>query len=449
MGIIKRNFANNILSSGTFDATKLTGDIPAGNLSANAPAFDDNKVVNDLATLGLRVHTQNNLNASNTNSQFVDVFNDASGIDTTTNVSRNASEYVSSVSGTALPTGTVFYLKSDQANGSTTFTDSSSSNLAMVAQGNTQHSSTQAKFGSTSIYYDGTDDWIFGQEAATEFDFGTGEFRIECYINLPNGVNGEHRTIWCQGGYGRSADYAGTSIIVNTGGALALLSSTNQTGTSIGSWAVTLYTQDLTWTAGTWYHLCFTRGSDGTIRIFRDGTEQSYDNTTGQTGSTNLAEGDYYWRLNSSTDGASNTRGECYIDNLVIAKGTGSGITSNFTPVNSQYGQTFSATGDFTSTTITAPSSVSSMGAVITYQDNAGTNALNTDIVLQLSADNGSNYTTATLEALPDFSSGIKMAKVNDLAIGTPGTQLKYKISFANQSDGVKEARIRGVSLNY
>jgi hypothetical protein len=31
-------------------------------------------------------------------------------------------------------------------------------------------------------------------------------------------------------------------------------------------------------------------------------------------------------------------------------------------------------------TTITAPSSVSSMGAIITYQDNAGTNALNTDI---------------------------------------------------------------------
>ena len=87
------------------------------------------------------------------------------------------------------------------------------------------------------------------------------------------------------------------------------------------------------------------------------------------------------------------------------------------------------------------------MGAMITYQDNAGTNALNTDIVLQLSADNGSNFSTATLTAMPDFSSGIKMAKVNDLAV-TAGTQLKYKISFANQSNS-KNARIRGVSLNY
>ena len=62
-------------------------------------------------------------------------------------------------------------------------------------------------------------------------------------------------------------------------------------------------------------------------------------------------------------------------------------------------------------------SSTTKMGAVITYQDNAGTNALNTDIVLQLSADNGSNFSTATLTALPDFSSGIKMAKVNDLPV--------------------------------
>ena len=107
-----------------------------------------------------------------------------------------------------------------------------------------------------------------------------------------------------------------------------------------------------------------------------------------------------------------------------------------------------SATGSFEGVAITAPSSVSKMGAVLTYQDFQGTNALNTDIVLKLSADNGSNYSTATLTALPDFATGIKMAKVNDLSV-TAGTQLKYKIEFANQATGSKEARIRGVSLQY
>ena len=115
------------------------------------------------------------------------------------------------------------------------------------------------------------------------------------------------------------------------------------------------------------------------------------------------------------------------------------------------YGKTFTetlnATGSFEGNAITA-ASTSKMGAVITYQDNAGTNALNTDIILKLSADNGSNYSTATLTALPDFATGIKMAKVNDLSV-TAGTQLKYKIEFANQASGSKEARIRGVSLQY
>ena len=97
MGSITRNFANNILTAGKFDGTKLTGDIPQANLSANAPAFDDNKVVNDLATLGLRVHTQENLTKSNTNSQYVDTFQDATGYTNGANTTRNAGEFVSSV----------------------------------------------------------------------------------------------------------------------------------------------------------------------------------------------------------------------------------------------------------------------------------------------------------------------------------------------------------------
>ena len=89
------------------------------------------------------------------------------------------------------------------------------------------------------------------------------------------------------------------------------------------------------------------------------------------------------------------------------------------------------------------------MGAVITYTE-TGTNTLNTDIIMQLSSDGGSNFTTATLTALPDFATGIKMAKVNDLSLtGGTGTSLTYKISFANQANGVKIANIKGVSLQY
>ena len=97
-----RDLANLISGGFTADdipnlpASKITsGDIDAARLS-NATT-DTSDIVNDLSTLGLRVHTQENLNASNTNSASFDVFQDSSGITNLTNTNRNNLEYVSSV----------------------------------------------------------------------------------------------------------------------------------------------------------------------------------------------------------------------------------------------------------------------------------------------------------------------------------------------------------------
>ena len=109
---------------------------------------------------------------------------------------------------------------------------------------------------------------------------------------------------------------------------------------------------------------------------------------------------------------------------------------------------TANATGNFISNTITASSSTNKMGVVITYIDNAGTATLNTDLKVSLSANNGSNYTQVTLVAQSNFSTGVKMAKANDVTV-TAGTQLKYKVEFANQAAGSKETRVTGISLQY
>ena len=106
------------------------------------------------------------------------------------------------------------------------------------------------------------------------------------------------------------------------------------------------------------------------------------------------------------------------------------------------------ATGSYQSTTINAAATTSKMGVVVTYTDAAGTATLNTDLKVFLSADNGSNYTLVTLVAQPNFATGVKMAKANDVTISNTGTQLKYKVEFANQSAS-KETRVNGVSLQY
>src|SRR5210317_1123350 len=82
------------ITTGTFADARISNS----SVSQHATSFDDNKIVNDISTLALRQASDQNKSAYNTNSQSVDVFQDATGIDTTTNASRNASEYVSSSS---------------------------------------------------------------------------------------------------------------------------------------------------------------------------------------------------------------------------------------------------------------------------------------------------------------------------------------------------------------
>jgi len=111
---------------------------------------------------------------------------------------------------------------------------------------------------------------------------------------------------------------------------------------------------------------------------------------------------------------------------------------------------TWNATGSFTSTTITPQDSASksSLGLCLLYKNNAGTNTLNTDIIAKVSANNGSNYSTCVLASKGTFSTGINIAIAPAIAV-TAGTQLKYKIEFANQASGSKEGQVHGVALSY
>ena len=438
------NLAASKITSGTFADARIA----ASNVSQHATSFDDNKIVNDISTLAIRQASNENKGAYNTNSMFVDVFQDATGISNLTNSFRNSSEYVNTMDGVPEPTNTVFYLKGDQADQSTTFTDTKG-NFTLATSGTVQHRNNYAKVGSTAIKK--SSGGYLSANNNSRFLFGTGEFNIEFWYLSSNATTSSHRVLMSQGGWGTNADQSGTSFFLDSAQKLSMYSSTANSGTGNGShggWDIGVQT-NTSFSTNTWYHLCCSRGSDGKIRLFIDGVEQSYVSTVGQTGNEAFSTSTSHdFRIGISGDGSSASAPEFWLDNIIIAKGTGSGRTSNFTPSTVEFGQTANATGNFTSNAITASSSVNKMGAIVTYENTSGTNTLNTDIILQLSADNGSNFTTATLTAMPDFSTGIKMAKVNDLSV-TAGTQLKYKISFANQASGSKEARIRGVSLQY
>ena len=104
------------------------------------------------------------------------------------------------------------------------------------------------------------------------------------------------------------------------------------------------------------------------------------------------------------------------------------------------------ATGSYESTATTIPTATAKMSCVILYADQAGTATLNTDLKLSLSSNNGSAFTQVTLTSTGrTFASGIKVA-VSDEVSTTSGTQVKYKVEFANQSAS-KETRVHGVTM--
>ena len=396
------------ITSGTFDDARIA----ASNVSQHATSFDDDKIVNDISTLALKEATTANRPASNTNSQYVDVFQDATGFTNGANCERNASEYVASVSTTTINPTVSGISVAGGANNSPVFSINNSTGLIT-------HDTS-----STTRDYDDND--IFG----CRLDLGeaitiTSDLYFQATAALIDGSNHNFGVVELNAStsagsgyqFGASGTITAPSVYFNANG---------------GSWDVLTDDNDAHFYDTSFdYHGKYTNGAylPAIIRYRWSGNGGVISARYIDVGFANTWAKIQTFNLIHNATSTSTTPG-----------GTNLGITRS--------SSTASATGNFTCPNITAASATTKMGAVITYQDNEGTNALNTDIVLQLSADGGSNYSTATLTALPDFSTGIKMAKVNDLTV-TSGTQLKYKISFANQAQGSKEARIRGVSLNY
>ena len=411
------------------DASKITSGsiadarIPASAVSQHATSFDDNKIVNDISTLAIRQASNENKGAYNTNSMYVDVFQDDTGIASHTTSARNSNEYVSSISSSTAAftadsnTELLFHMDDN--------TESKHGDSTISTGPHAEFNTSQVKFGTKSLQNYNIDNSMATYPSSNRFNVGTGALTVEAWVYVNDRTDSYGQVVghwWASSGSSNEWSLRAYSSDISDNFGVHDGSSMRNSGQQIP--------------LNAWHHIAWTRDGSGNNALWYDGTQKT---TWSNSNDHSLGTKDVHFgavdtisahQYNGRTD-------EVRFSNIAR-------YSSTFTPNEIL---TTSATGNFISNVITAPSSTNKMGAIITYQDQAGTNALNTDIVLQLSADNGSNFTTATLTAMPDFASGIKMAKVNDLSV-TAGTQLKYKISFANQS-GSKEARIRGVSLQY
>jgi hypothetical protein len=197
-------------------------------------------------------------------------------------------------------------------NNSTTIIDSSPNGKTRTVFDNARISTLISKFGGSSLFFDGTNDYISFPYSPTN-DLGTGDFTIEAFIYVAGGSSDRGFI-----GLGNVSATSGVSMRINGNDLRFFVDGyDNQTTTSnviIGS---------------TWYHVALVR-SGTTNRIYVDGISGGSNTRTPNFGSgTTLVIGRTYSDFNGEYWNG-------YIDEVRITKGVAR-YTSNFTPPTEQF----------------------------------------------------------------------------------------------------------------
>lgn len=165
------------------------------------------------------------------------------------------------------PGKTVLLLKGEGANGSTTITDSSPLANALSVNGNVQISTAAYKYGSASISFDGSGDYLV-LNSGSVFNF-TKDFTIEGWfycINYRTTQNMFYNYILGMGT--QSKPNLGASIIYNGNFNVWVASATESAGFSTTT-AIT---------TSVWHHFAMVR-TGTTMRAFLDGVQIGTDQT--------------------------------------------------------------------------------------------------------------------------------------------------------------------------
>ena len=483
-------------SNGTI-ANLATGGLPNGSVNnadlaadvATALAYDDSSLRRDLTTLALQTAVDTNRKAYNLQNSFIDQFEDDTGIGTETNADRNTSgEYVATVGApTVQPwvsdsnTKLLMHFEgSNGANSGTGFDDSSgnaSNNnsdggahiVSGIADGGTTYprittTGGQYKLGSSAMQVWNAKSpgsggitsqpalWFDNATWMTDLFKSTNSWTIEFWFKLGDGPSNGYPYRPFSIAASNSADNTSPHIggfalqIENDGSTnYARISAYKPDGSGnnfgVGS------SSDSPVSTGTWYHYAAVR--DGNVfRLYIDGVQKATHTWTGNTitnfTSDLLINGTAY--QHSGDDGGTYGSMDGFMDEFRISDNVRYPSGTSFTP--NSWAST-NATGTLISTANTASSSRTKVSGTVLYKNNAGTATLGTDFKVYFTCNGGTNWTeAASYTAGSDFSTGIKTIYLGETTC-TAGTDVRYKVEWANQASGSKETQLHGIGVNY
>jgi hypothetical protein len=211
----------------------------------------------------------------------------------------------------------VLLLACDGTNGSTTLTDNSGSPATPTCQNGAALSTTQKKFGTASLFLDGTNDYV---QTGRGQGIGSGQFTLEAHVRCTGAVDG--RVISSQ-----DSSTVNPVIFLRTnsdGSVTVILRNSAGGGTFVLSSAASLITMN----DSTWYHLATTRDGSNRVDIWIDGVSVA----NGTSGTSPAGAAPYV--LGSQYGSGEFFQG--YIDNVRITEGV-CRYTGTFTPPAAAY----------------------------------------------------------------------------------------------------------------
>lgn len=206
-------------------------------------------------------------------------------------------------------------IHSDNLDGHTVFTDSSPGAHPIAASGDVHHETDQARFGASSIYFDGTEDYLEIADS-DDWDFTTSDGTIDFWLRIVQ--TGKHHNII---GQARSYNDGQWAIYVNPSQAVA-----------IGRYGQSeIKSADDTITPDVWYHVAVVRvEADSRTTIYVNGSEVATGTSPEWSSSTNTL------RIGSGRNDDPTFDVHGYLDEIRVSKGVAV-WTADFTPPDLPY----------------------------------------------------------------------------------------------------------------